>query len=643
MTNTFQMIPLAKLIASPRNARRTDRKAEIDALASSIAARGVLQNLCVVENADGKFEVDAGGRRLTALKKLARDGIIPKDHPVPCNIIAVEQGREVSLMENIHRVAMDAMDEVDAFSALVAAGSTPDEIAQRFGVTQRHVDQRLALSGLSPRIKAAWKRGDITLDAAKAFCLVADHGQQDAVYRSMGRPVTSATSVRARLMDGRLRASDRLASFIGLPAYEAAGGKLVRDLFDVEAVFIDDPALLTKLAEDKLEATRPHWIEQGWSWVKIRLGDSNAADVSATRLYPEWRDPTPDEQAELDRLSTEIEALDAELEANAVDDDPRWTQRDDLEAAYETIRQTGRAWPADLKQVGGVMLSISHDGELAVTEGLVAKADQKSVEAFLKSRRAGQAGEEDQEGDEGASDIEPRISALPKSVNRDLTLARTRAIRHSLAGNPNVALALCVSAFALRTLHHTEMTGVAVSAQSRQVDDLPEFEAARSALEAHMPTDELGVLNWALDLSSDRLLDALAVLVAGVVDLAHDDSSPNDLLKQDISDCLAQQLDIDMRQFWQADLAFWSRLPKSAMLAAFSEAPGMEKKSPRTRDDLLKAHAKLRKDELAAKVAAAYEGSGYLPEILMNPVASGALEITAEGLATIAAPAVAAE
>jgi hypothetical protein len=58
-----------------------------------------------------------------ALKKLAKDGVIAKDFPVPCHIVASEDGREVSLIENIHRVAMDAMDEVDAFAALVAEGA----------------------------------------------------------------------------------------------------------------------------------------------------------------------------------------------------------------------------------------------------------------------------------------------------------------------------------------------------------------------------------------------------------------------------------------------------------------------------------------------------------------------------------------
>ena len=146
--------------------------------------------------------------------------------------------------------------------------------------------------------------------------------------------------------------------------------------------------------------------------MRIKLGDGDADDISSMRVYPEWREPTPDEQTELDRLSVEIEALDAELEASSVDDDPRWTQRDDLEAAYETTRQKGRFWPVELKQLGGVMLSISHDGELAATEGLVAKADKKSVEALLKSRRAELAGEDDRDADDSASNIEPRVSAL---------------------------------------------------------------------------------------------------------------------------------------------------------------------------------------------------------------------------------------
>ena len=77
-TQPIQLIALNNLVASPRNVRKQDRKADIDALAASIAAHGLLQNLCVVPTADDKYEVDAGGRRLAALKQLAKQKVIAK-------------------------------------------------------------------------------------------------------------------------------------------------------------------------------------------------------------------------------------------------------------------------------------------------------------------------------------------------------------------------------------------------------------------------------------------------------------------------------------------------------------------------------------------------------------------------------------
>ncbi len=641
-TQTIQYIPLSKLVASPRNVRRKHPKADIEALAASIHARGLLQNLCVVASDNDCFEVEAGGRRRLALKLLAKEKKLAKDWPVPCHVVARENGVEVSLTENIHRVAMDVMDEIDAYATLVAEGRTPDEIARRFGVERRHVDQRLALAGLSPRIKAAWKRGDVSLEAARAFCLVDDHAQQDAVYRSLGKPVSHAQSVRARLMDGRMRTTDRLAIFVGLEAYEAAGGKVLRDLFDEDAVFIDSPALMTKLAEDLLASRRDDWLAKGWSWVDLNLGSGRGEGLSMVRLHAEWRDPTPEEQGELDRISGEIEALDADLDANGIDDDPRWTQRDDLEAAYETIRQAARCWSTEFMALSGVMLSIDHDGEVSFAEGLVRADDQKRAEAFLKQRRAGQAGEF--EHDDQEDQVATRVSALPKAVNRDLTTARTRAIRLLLSGDPDVALALCVASLAGRCLHHAELAGVSISGQARQVDDLPALSAVLSELEARAPGEGPALVDWALEMSRERLLGVLAALVASTIDLTHEDTSPGDLIKQDLADKLAQSLDVDMTQYWKPDLAgFWARLSKSTLVEAFNNAPGMSGKSPRAREDAIKAHMKLRRDDLAAKVASAFDGAGYLPEILTTPIPAGAFEVTAAGAEAVSVPAVAAE
>jgi hypothetical protein len=75
-----QNICLSQLVLSPANVRKTAATAAEDAaLEASIRARGILQNLIVhPAPVDGKsvYEVDAGGRRLRILQKLAAEGVI---------------------------------------------------------------------------------------------------------------------------------------------------------------------------------------------------------------------------------------------------------------------------------------------------------------------------------------------------------------------------------------------------------------------------------------------------------------------------------------------------------------------------------------------------------------------------------------
>jgi len=631
------MIPLNRLIPSPRNVRKTDRKVDIDMLAASIAARGLLQNLCVVETAEGKFEVDAGGRRLAALKLLARDKIIPKDHPVACNIVPIGEGREVSLTENVHRVGMDAIDEVEAYGALIADGGTPEDVARRFGVTRRHVDQRLALSGLSPRIKAAWKRGDVSLDAARAFCLVEDHAQQDAVFKSLGKPVTHATSVRARLMEGRVRASDRLVKYIGLEAYERAGGAVTSDLFDVDAVYIDDPALVARLAEEKLEAGRQAWLDQGWGWVDAHLGQGRPDGYAASRLQPIWRDATPEEKAELQRLQSEIDTLDEALDQDSVEDDPRWEARDTLAGRLETIRQAARVWPPTLIAHAGVVLSIDYDGHSCATCGFIRQDDEKAVRAILAKSAKDAAGEEippesEPTGHENICSID-----LPKAVIRDLSQVRTHAIRARLAEQPDMALAVAVAAIILRSQFRCELPGVGISAHASRVGDGDPLAAGRNTFADGLPQEEAEVLPWALSQSVPDLLNILAILTASAIDLTHEKGAVVDEERRACADRLAMALDIDMGDHWRADAGYWTRLSKAQLIAAIETAPGIESMTDNNRADLLKAYAKLKREALATKVEEAFAGVAYLPDFLVTSMAAGDFELTDAGYVAVAA------
>ena len=122
---TIQSIPVASLVLSPRNRRRTGGQS-IEALAASIEASGVIQNLAVIPaNGSGKYEVVAGGRRWRALRHLIKAKALPKDHAVLCKIVAPEDAEDVSLAENTMREPMHPADEFEAFAKLAAAGVRP--------------------------------------------------------------------------------------------------------------------------------------------------------------------------------------------------------------------------------------------------------------------------------------------------------------------------------------------------------------------------------------------------------------------------------------------------------------------------------------------------------------------------------------
>lgn len=162
------LIPLNKLKKSPDNVRKTPHaKAEIEALAASIHAKGILQNLVVAPEfaetgaATGFYFVTIGeGRRQAQLLRVKRKQIAETE-PVRCVIDTGNDAREISLDENVTRSAMSAMDEVEAFAGLVDGGMSADDVARRFGCTVRLVEQRLALARLSPKIRAAYRKGDI--------------------------------------------------------------------------------------------------------------------------------------------------------------------------------------------------------------------------------------------------------------------------------------------------------------------------------------------------------------------------------------------------------------------------------------------------------------------------------------------------
>ncbi len=388
------MISLKALAPSPLNARRIDKKIAIDELAASILAHGLLQGLSVVEIAGGKYQVSAGGRRLAALKLLLKRKAITGDFEVPCQVVPADLAEEASLAENVQRVAMHPLDEVEAFGRLASEGQTEDAIAARFGASVRHVRQRLALSALSPTLKDAFRKGELGLDAARAFCLVPDHDRQNAVFAIMPKPVSNAYAVRSYLTQGAVRASDRLAKFVGLEAYEAAGGIVRRDLFEEELVFLDSPDVLNSLATAKLEQLRAPLLTEGWGWVNVNIGSGRGDAGSMHRIRPEWHQPTDDQIQAARTLQDKAAEIERALEADPTDE----ALITDLDTIRTTLREMSEAlsyFDPEKQALAGCVISIDFEGGVDTLIGIVAKGDQKKI-ARIDARRLAEKAKADE-------------------------------------------------------------------------------------------------------------------------------------------------------------------------------------------------------------------------------------------------------
>ncbi len=94
----------------------------------------------------------------------------------------------------------------------------------------------------------------MTLEQLMAFTVTNDHARQEQVWGSLGHN-KAPYFIRRQLTEGAVRAGDRRAQFVGIAAYEAAGGIVLRDLFeDDDGGWLQDPALLDRLANEKLQA-----------------------------------------------------------------------------------------------------------------------------------------------------------------------------------------------------------------------------------------------------------------------------------------------------------------------------------------------------------------------------------------------------
>ncbi|TIX70589.1 MAG: plasmid stabilization protein, partial [Mesorhizobium sp.] len=311
-----------------------------------------------------------------------------KDYPVRAMMRDEGSDTEISLAENDQRQPMHAVDEVIAYRDLVEQGMAAEDIAARFGKFVVTVRQRLKLANLSPRILDAMRADEVTLEQAKALAVSDDHAAQEAAWFEQDGWNRNPGSIRSFLTSAHVRGSDRLARFVGIEAYEGAGGGVLRDLFaEDELTFLTDRPLLVKLASERLEVVADELRTLGWKWVEIGLDSAFIHSGGFGRIHAVRRDPTEAEQAELSVLGAQYDELAAVIDAYAegnpqIEADEAKLQA--LESRIEAVQNAAEPFNPQEMALAGCIVSIAHGGTMQVTAGLV-KAEDRKVLAALQS------------------------------------------------------------------------------------------------------------------------------------------------------------------------------------------------------------------------------------------------------------------
>jgi ParB family transcriptional regulator, chromosome partitioning protein len=322
-------VPLSRLLPSPNNVRRYQREAGIGELVASLATNGQIQDMRVREGEKGKLFVVAGSRRLKALHTLQKlkNGRI-KGERVTGNFLvrvsyqeADDDDTEVSLAENHAREKMHPADAAEAFLALHEQGRSPEQIADRFGISHMTVRRRLKLAKISPQLIAKFRADQLTLEQMEALAVTDDHAaQEEAVESATASWELNPQNLKNRLTHEALRGNDRMVKFITLDAYVKAGGAVLRDLFaSEETVFLTNRALVCDLAATKMQSECAAFHDKGWKWVE---GSFDSQPIGYRRIHPkrfELSEADALRMAALEKAYQDAEA--GQEEADAEDDD----------------------------------------------------------------------------------------------------------------------------------------------------------------------------------------------------------------------------------------------------------------------------------------------------------------------------------
>ncbi|MYZ46834.1 ParB/RepB/Spo0J family partition protein [Propylenella binzhouense] len=170
--SAVQTVPLALIHRNPRNPRRDFPAAELEDLAASIRAHGIVQPIVVRQRRHEAetYEIIAGERRWRAAQMAGL-------HDVPVVILDVSdrQALELAIVENVQRSDLNPVEEARGYEALIDEfGYTQADLGTAIGKSRVHITNTLRLLRLPPSVLRRLETGELTAGHGRALITASD-------------------------------------------------------------------------------------------------------------------------------------------------------------------------------------------------------------------------------------------------------------------------------------------------------------------------------------------------------------------------------------------------------------------------------------------------------------------------------------
>ena len=188
--NGFLELAVTSIVPSPYQARKDIAPEQLQELAESIRAEGLLQPVVVRKVADGKFQLIAGERRWRAFQLL-------KIKTIPARLVAAgdASAAALGLIENLQREGLNPLEEAYGYASLIRDFDlTQEAAAERVGKPRASVANILRLLSLDSELQGYLAKNLLSVGHAKVLLGVEDAAQRALLAR---RVLESGLSVRA--------------------------------------------------------------------------------------------------------------------------------------------------------------------------------------------------------------------------------------------------------------------------------------------------------------------------------------------------------------------------------------------------------------------------------------------------------------